>query len=229
MTKVSYNFIMTKNTKIVKKEGEGMPKIYSDEEKKEIKRKLHKEANDCLQHYGVKKTTVDELVARVGIPKGTFYLFYKSKELLLFEVIQEYHEKIEQNMIQQCEQLGTSLNVDSLTQIIAEGILSVQNSCLKTLMVPEEMETLIRKLPEEVKAEHLEEDDDLMLEMLGKLPLRNAKIDYKAFSGAFRAIFFSCMYQDEIGKENFYASISLMIKGLLLQLIRSGEENESNK
>lgn len=206
-----------------------MPKTYSDEEKQEIRRKLHKEANDCLQRYGVKKTTVDELVARVGIPKGTFYLFYKSKELLLFEVIQEYHEKIEQNMIKKCEQLGQALTVDSLTQIIAEGILSVQNSCLKTLMVPEEMETLIRKLPDEVKAEHLEDDEDLMLEMLGKLPLRNEQIDYKAFSGAFRAIFFSCMYQDEIGKENFYASISLMIKGLLLQLIQSGEENESNK
>ncbi|WP_286081321.1 TetR/AcrR family transcriptional regulator [Parablautia intestinalis] len=32
-------------------------------------------------------TTVDEIVKRVNIPKGTFYLFYKSKELLLFEVI----------------------------------------------------------------------------------------------------------------------------------------------
>lgn len=203
-----------------------MPKTYSDEEKQEIRRKLHKEANDCLLHYGVKKTTVDELVARVGIPKGTFYLFYKSKELLLFEVIQEYHEKIEQNMIEQCEEMGQTLTVDALTQIIADGILSVQNSCLRTLMVPEEMETLIRKLPDEVKAEHFEKDDDLLLKMLEKIPLRNAKIDYKALSGAFRAIFFSSMYQDEIGKENFCASISLMIKGLLLQLIQSGEENE---
>ena len=206
-----------------------MPKCYSQQEREYIEKRLKEEAASCMGQYGIRHTTVDEIVKRVNIPKGTFYLFYKSKELLLFEVIQEYHEKIEQNMIQQCEQLGTSLNVDSLTQIIAEGILSVQNSCLKTLMVPEEMETLIRKLPDEVKAEHLEEDEDLMLEMLGKLPLRNAKIDYKAFSGAFRAIFFSCMYQVEIGKENFYASISLMIKGLLLQLIRSGEENESNK
>ena len=38
---------------------------------------------------GVKKTTVDELVKRTGIPKGTFYLFYPSKEMLLFDVSQE--------------------------------------------------------------------------------------------------------------------------------------------
>lgn len=206
-----------------------MPKMYSNEEKMEIRRKLHKEANECLQKYGVKKTTVDKLVERVGIPKGTFYLFYQSKELLLFEVIREYHESVERNMIKQCEQLGAELTIDSLTQIIVEGILSVQNSCLKLLMVPEEMEALIQKLPDEVKAEHLAEDDNLMLKMLGQLPLQNPKVDYKAFSGAFRAVFFSCMYQDEIGSENFGASIGLMIKGLLLQLIQSGEEDESYK
>ena len=206
-----------------------MPKVYSDEEKLEIKRKLHKEANECLQKYGVKKTTVDELVERVGIPKGTFYLFYKSKELLLFEVIQEYHERIEQDMIRQCKQLGPALNVDSLADIITGGITSVQNSCLKMLMIPEQMEALIKKLPDEVKLEHLEQDDDLLLQLLGALPLKDTQIDYKAFSGAFRAIFFSCMYQEEIGTENFRASICLLIKGLLSQLIQTGEENESNK
>ncbi len=35
-----------------------------------------------MQEKGVKKTTVDELVKRVGIPKGTFYLFYPSKDCL---------------------------------------------------------------------------------------------------------------------------------------------------
>lgn len=214
---------MTKNVKMVKKKGKSMPKVYSEEEKLEIRRKLHREANECLQQYGVKKTTVDELVKRVGIPKGTFYLFYKSKELLLFEVIQTYHERIEEKMIKQCLQLGEAMTIDSLTRIIADGILEVQNSCLRTLMIPGEMEALIRKLPDEVKAERLEHDDDLMLKMFSQMPVSSNRIDYKALSGAFRAIFFSCMYRDEIGTENFYASISLMIRGLLLQLME-GEE-----
>lgn len=196
-----------------------MPKIYSDEEKKEIRQKLHREAADCLQSYGVKKTTVDELVRRVGIPKGTFYLFYKSKELLLFEVIQEYHEQIEENMKKRCLESGEKMTVNSLTDIITEGILSVQNSCLRTLMIPEEMNTLIQKLPDEVKAEHLEHDEDLLLQILEQVSPQKAKTEYRAFSGAFRAIFFSCMYQDEIGNENFYDSIRLMVKGLLLQIM----------
>ena len=61
-----------------------MPKVYSDEEKKAIIERLKREANILMQEKGVKKTTVDELVKRAGIPKGTFYLFYPSKEMLLW-------------------------------------------------------------------------------------------------------------------------------------------------
>ena len=77
-----------------------MPKSYSEQEKEYIKKRLKEEAAKCLAQYGVRHTTVDEIVQRVNIPKGTFYLFYKSKELLLFEVILEEHEMIEQKMYQ---------------------------------------------------------------------------------------------------------------------------------
>lgn len=63
-----------------------MPKSYSEQEREYIKTRLKEEAAKCLAQYGVRRTTVDEIVKRVNIPKGTFYLFYKSKELLLFDV-----------------------------------------------------------------------------------------------------------------------------------------------
>lgn len=53
-----------------------------------------------LLRIGVRRTTVDEIVKRVNIPKGTFYLFYKSKELLLFEVIQEQQENVNRRLYQ---------------------------------------------------------------------------------------------------------------------------------
>ena len=45
-----------------------------------------------MQKKGVKKTTVDELVKRVGIPKGTFYLFYPSLiNLIHYYVFQTFY------------------------------------------------------------------------------------------------------------------------------------------
>lgn len=69
----------------------------------------------CLAKYGVRRTTVDEIVQRVHIPKGTFYLFYKSKELLLFDVIQEQHEIISHKLYQSISDLaGQPLSAEKL-------------------------------------------------------------------------------------------------------------------
>lgn len=194
-----------------------MPKTYSEEERRHIRARLHEEANICLLEYGVRKTTVDELVRRVGIPKGTFYLFYKSKELLLFEVIQDYHEEIEQEMMKRCIELGDKINVEHLTKIIVDAMLLTQKTCLKTVMIPAEMEQLIRKLPADVVAEHLELDEDTMLKLLGHF-FKGKDIDAQAYSGAFRGIFFACMYPKEIGEENFRESIEVLVRGVLTQI-----------
>lgn len=60
-----------------------MPKCYSEQEREYTIKRLKEEAAACMGQFGIRCTTVDELVKRVNIPKGTFYLFYKSKELLL--------------------------------------------------------------------------------------------------------------------------------------------------
>ena len=59
-----------------------MPRAFSEAEKSFIKERLLQEAEACLSLYGVRKTTVDELVQRVKIPKGTFYLFYTNPRKL---------------------------------------------------------------------------------------------------------------------------------------------------
>ena len=61
---------------------ERLPKSYSDQERAYITKRLKEEAAACMGKFGIRRTTVDELVKRVKIPKGTFYLFYPSKELL---------------------------------------------------------------------------------------------------------------------------------------------------
>lgn len=195
-----------------------MPKIYTITEKTEIINKLKAEANRLLQEKGVKKTTVDELVNRVGIPKGTFYLFYKSKELLLFDVIQDYHKLIEDYLIAEIGKLASSFNSVNLAKILVNAIKMTLNSCLKVLMVPQEMDLLISRLPDEIVSEHLDHDDDMM-EKLFKNLLNDKQVNIKVYSGAFRAIVFACLYPREIGEENFYDSIELLIKGLLLQIM----------
>lgn len=71
-----------------------MPKTFTDKEREYIKKRLMEEAQDCLRLYGIRKTTVDELVKRANIPKGTFYLFYDSKELLFYDSVKGMFREI---------------------------------------------------------------------------------------------------------------------------------------
>ena len=76
-----------------------------------------------MGQYGIRRTTVDEIVKRVNIPKGTFYLFYKSKELLLFEVIQEQHELVNQKLYQAISDMaGTEFSAEKITDVIFDTL-----------------------------------------------------------------------------------------------------------
>lgn len=195
-----------------------MPKIYSDIEKQNIVKRLKEEANECMKLYGVKKTTVDELVKRVGIPKGTFYLFYKSKELLLFDVLLELHDKVEGGMhAEMTEALQSEkeiFNANFLTNLFYKYIIMVSETCLIKLMMGDELPYLISKLPDDVVREHLSHDDDFMEQIFSEFP--NAeKIDKATVSGALRAICMMLAFRREIGEKNFESSIYLLIKGVM--------------
>lgn len=71
-----------------------MPKVYSEQKRAEIKELLMQEALVLIKQYGMQKMSIEALTSRVGIAKGTFYSFYKSKESLVYHIVKCYHEKI---------------------------------------------------------------------------------------------------------------------------------------
>lgn len=71
-----------------------MPVKFSDEEYNRIQEKLFIEGIPLIQTYGVQRTTVSKLTKQCGIAKGSFYLFYASKEEYLFALSQYADQKI---------------------------------------------------------------------------------------------------------------------------------------
>ena len=57
-----------------------MPKAFTDQEKEVLREQLREKGRALFEAHGLRKTSVDEIVRAVGISKGAFYLFYKSKE-----------------------------------------------------------------------------------------------------------------------------------------------------
>jgi len=195
-----------------------MPKTYSDKEREHIIKSLKEEAKKCLALYGVKKTTVDELVKRVNIPKGTFYLFFNSKELLLFDVINDLHNEIQNKFIREAAFFQGKITCEQLTNLLFGIFKQVDDTCLLSIMTNGDLELLMRKLPDEIVAEHLTHDELSVKRLISFIPQAKGKnVEY--FAGAFRGIFLTMLHKREIGEEVFDYSLRLMINGLVIQLM----------
>ena len=207
-----------------------MPKIYSETERTDIKDSLKREANILMIERGIKKTTVDELVKRAGIPKGTFYLFYPSKEMLLFECIQDFHNEADKIISDGMEQIirkyksrtkGKRFSnecLDEITDVLMEAINITSGSCLKIMLDPESMNLLISKLPEDVLKKHGNDSkENILLEFFGI----KDKEKIQAISGSFTLILLGLIYSPVLGDELAEKSTRLLVRGLVALMSES--------
>ncbi len=194
-----------------------MPKAFSGYEREHIRRRLMEEARQCMVQYGMRKTTVDELVRRVNIPKGTFYLFYDSKELLFFDVFLAFHDEVQARLLSEIKAMEGNVDASGLTEVIFGLCKLVEGSFMLRFMTDGELELLIRKLPPEVAAKHAELDDFSVEQLLCLVPDMKAE-RVRVFSAALRGIFLAMLYKNEIGEEVFDEALRVMIRGVVTQM-----------
>ncbi len=198
-----------------------MPKPLSIKERDEIQNKLIAAAEDCLARYGLKKTTVDELVKRVNIPKGTFYLFYASKELLFFDVFLNFHEKTHKRLLEAIDAMAEA-NAENVSALIFDIYKQLEGSFMYRFMMGGELELLFRKLPQDVLDRHNERDDLSVRQLVSLVPgIKEA--DVETYSAALRALFTSMMFRREIGEAVFDKALMVLIRGVVIQMFQGAE------
>ena len=195
-----------------------MATAFTTEEKEIIRKKLHKVAKECLQRYGVKKTTVDQMAAMVDISKGSFYNFYSSKEMLFFKVLEEYQIDV---MNRLTEQLGMETKIDTnrLVQLLYDFYQDFRYSFMYTIFKNHEMELLIRKLPKEVITNHHLIDDRMVKKIVSRIDIRE-NVSVEIVSALFRTIAMTILHIEEIGEEQFDTTLKLVIQGIVEQITK---------
>ena len=195
-----------------------MATAFTAEEKEVIRKKLHKVAKECLQRYGVKKTTVDQMAAMTDISKGSFYNFYSSKEMLFFAVLEEYQIDV---MNRLTEQLGMETKIDTnrLVQLLYDFYQDFRYSFMYTIFKNHEMELLVRKLPREVIANHHLIDDRMVKKIVSRINIRE-NLSLEIVSALFRTIAMTILHIEEIGEEQFDTTLRLVIQGVVEQITK---------
>ena len=195
-----------------------MATAFTTEEKEAIRKKLHEVAKECLQRYGVKKTTVDQMAAMVDISKGSFYNFYSSKEMLFFTVLEEYQIDV---MNRLTEQLGMETKIDTnrLVELLYDFYQDFRYSFMYTIFKNHEMELLIRKLPKEVITNHHLIDDRMVKKIVSRINIRE-NVSVEIVSALFRTIAMTILHIEEIGEKQFDTTLKLVIQGVVEQITK---------
>ena len=195
-----------------------MATAFTAEEKEVIRKKLHKVAKECLQRYGVKKTTVDQMAAMTDISKGSFYNFYSSKEMLFFAVLEEYQIDV---MNRLTEQLGMETKIDTnrLVQLLYDFYQDFRYSFMYTIFKNHEMELLVRKLPKEAITNHHLIDDRMVKKIVSRIDIRE-NVSVEIVSALFRTIAMTILHIEEIGEEQFDTTLRLVIQGVVEQITK---------
>ena len=195
-----------------------MATAFTAEEKEVIRKKLHKVAKECLQRYGVKKTTVDQMAVMVDISKGSFYNFYSSKEMLFFAVLEEYQIDV---MNRLTEQLGMEAKIDTnrLVQLLYDFYQDFRYSFMYTIFKNHEMELLVRKLPKEAITNHHLIDDRMVKKIVSRINIKE-NVSVEIVSALFRTIAMTILHIEEIGEKQFDTTLKLVIQGIVEQITK---------
>lgn len=199
-----------------------MAKGFSGKEKEAIREKLMDAAEACWGISGIKKTSVDDLVRMVNISKGSFYLFYPSKEHLFMDVFEriEVRTKAELfNIVQTAKGSGKEIFISVIKQMFNEvkktpWILNVHNS---------DLELLLRKLPVERVEKHLKNDDGSVVELFRMLGIATVT-DPEVISGVMRSVFLLLLHKQEIGEKVFDEVMTYLIDAVAIKLFEGVKE-----
>lgn len=193
-----------------------MPKIYTEKEKENIRKALKREDGKCLALYGVRKTTVDELVRRVDIPKGTFYLFYESKEALFFDLLVTYADEVESDYLSMLQEIDENHIVTSLTDIFYTLLIKFYDEGLYRFLDGAELELVLRRLPDKSLPDISKRMSTVIHNLFSYFYIDD-KEDIKSFEAGYEALLYLLLSADRLKDKE--QALRLLVRGLVLQMV----------
>lgn len=156
------------------------PIRFTLEEREELKTKMFSVSMEILKHHGMKHTSVEKITQAVDIGRSTFYNFFASKEVFIYELMlyqrdqakQVFNELIkekEEITTQDCKEYFMSLyNAENVYQYLTvedEYTLS-EKIGIESVFDPEEDSRTIDTLLENMKGVRADFDRTILLNLL---------------------------------------------------------------
>jgi AcrR family transcriptional regulator len=198
-----------------------MPRGFTPFEKDNIRRALMQKGKTTFSAYGLRKTNVEELATSVGISKGAFYLFFDSKEELFFEILQQAEAEVRQRLLGAIDEPGL-VGQERFRTMLKQVVVLWRTNPLFAQVNKDVYEQLLRKLPPEKTAAHIQDDIAFAHEFVEHWRQAGVEIgvDPALVSELIRSLFFLCLHEHEFGADMFQPVIDVLIDGIVQHVVQ---------
>ena len=191
-----------------------MARKFSEDDRAEVRRKIMQECRTLFARHGVRKTTIDDIARAAEIGKGTVYLFFPSKEDLVFELIQEEYRAYGV-LVDRLDKLPVVTPGDVKEALRELFVMLGRSPLLQTLYDSGESDEISRILSKEKQSEH-EQDEECFFNELFEV-LRNKGYSPKHGPEVIRGLF-NVVWLAVMNKERIYADTPV-VEDLLIDML----------
>ncbi len=193
-----------------------MPRAFSSRERELIEAKLCTAGLEQFQQQGLRRTNVAALARAAGIAKGSFYLFFPSKEALLLLLLQRRQQEL-RGQLDRLVHDSSLLPRDRVERFLRICFESFADSpAYGALSDPEDIESLVRALPPGALEQAQADEDGYLVGILqawqdaGEL----TPLEPEALVGLVRLVQAAARGRDRIGAERFPKTVEVMVAAL---------------
>jgi len=193
-----------------------MGRAFSNEEKEVLRSKMIKEGIKAFKTVPYENVKIDVIAQRVGIAKGTFYLFFKSKTLLYQQCIMAYEQEIQGRLITEIKKINKPM--DRLKKSLYLMIDLIQTEPLiRRIQEDKQLKKLTEKRTEEDLTQLLSTDEHFLRMIIS--PELTLKVSDEMAVELMRSLFYVVMSDPplQVDKKQYYHHL---INGIIHEIIQ---------
>lgn len=187
---------------------------FNEREKEFIRNNLLQHGRQLFGDHGLNKTTISDLTKRVNIAQGSFYLFYKSKEELYFEILEQEERYIKEELLNRTL-LKEKLTKANFRDFLQQALQFLDESpILRQLFDKSTMNQLFRKLPQEKFDSNKQGDVDFLVPYIKKWQEDGVmkQLSPNIIVSMIRSLIILSLQKEMIGESNYKSTMDQLVK-----------------
>lgn len=191
-------------------------------ERERIAALIRESAAELFATRGLRKTTLEELVASAGVSKGSFYAFYSSKEELYLELALEQVTRLQPELFARAE--GQPDPADRIATLLRGMVDVLDGNPLyrRLLSHPEELRAVSARLGESQRGRVHDLLVRPLIEFVERAQARGEVVtaDPTVVVGVLQAVLLVPLHAAELDPATYPSALDLLIRSVAVGLTR---------